>query len=533
MAETELKVTLDSLTREGELYEKLDAGKVRCYACGHRCLIFDGKRGICQVRYNHGGKLYVPHGYVGALQVDPTEKKPFFHVLPGSQALTFGMLGCDFHCPYCFPGDTPVVTERGVLPIEEIFCLGKERLTLLDGEVSHPRIRVVTGSGKLRPVHAAFEHHYEGELVIIQPYYLPKLRCTLDHRLYATQDPTGEQIEILKAEELTPQHYLVVPKRYAFSNPVEIDVRALMQDEAVPRRYREVSDYYLIPIRSITKKHYRGPVYNLEVDDPAHNYLAEFFLVKNCQNWQISQTLRDNRAGSQPMEISSQQLVELADRYRAEVVASSYNEPLITAEWAHEIFSLAKERGFRTAYVSNGNATPEVLKYLRPVLDCYKVDLKTMSDRNYRKLGGVLKHILNTIGWVYEMGFWLEIVTLVIPGFNDSDEELREAAEFLVDISPDIPWHVTAFHKDYQMTDPDNTPAETLIRAAEIGYDVGLHYVYAGNLPGIVGRYENTYCPNCNELLIERFSFQIHRNRLEDGGCPACGAEISGIWTNS
>ncbi|MFQ5879263.1 MAG: AmmeMemoRadiSam system radical SAM enzyme [Dehalococcoidia bacterium] len=350
MASITVAEALDAATVEGELYHKLPDNRVRCYACGHRCLILEGQRGICKVRINRGGGLYVPFGYVGALQCDPIEKKPFFHVLPGSDALTFGMLGCDYHCPY-------------------------------------------------------------------------------------------------------------------------------------------------------------------------------------CQNWLTSQTLRDKAAGAEPLTVSAEKLVALASRYGAATVASSYNEPLITSEWAVAVFKQAKARGFHTGYVSNGNATREVLEYLRPWVDCYKVDLKSMSAKNYRYLGGVLDHVLETIRMVHEMGFWLEVVTLVVPGWNDSNEELRAAAQFLASISLDIPWHVTAFHKDYKMTDPDNTSAQTLLRAARIGQEAGLRYVYAGNLPGMADPYENTYCPHCEALLVERCGYRILKNSLYPHGlCPGCQTRIPGIW---
>ena len=347
---TTLAELIDSLTKEGELYEKLPDGSLRCFACGHRCLIREGRRGICKVRFNREDTLYVPSGYVAALQCDPTEKKPFYHLLPGSYTLTFGMLGCDYHCSF-------------------------------------------------------------------------------------------------------------------------------------------------------------------------------------CQNWISSQALRDPAAGVNPMRVAPEQMVGLAKRYGAKLVGSSYNEPLITTEWAVEVFQLAKQAGLKTCYISNGNATREVLEYLRPWCDGYKIDLKSMSDKNYRQLGGVLEHVLDTIKMVYEMGFWLEVVTLIVPGWNDSDEELRKAAEFLASISPDIPWHVTAFHKDYKMTDPDNTPPETLTRAARIGQAAGLRYVYAGNLPGMVGPYEDTFCPTCQLPLIERWGFKILKYRISPGGlCPSCRTKIPGIW---
>src|SRR5437867_3498486 len=254
-----LAQALDGRVREGELVERRPDGAVRCFACGHRCLVKPGRRGICKVRFNKDGALQVPAGYVAALQCDPTEKKPFFHALPGSDTLTFGMLGCDFHCGY-------------------------------------------------------------------------------------------------------------------------------------------------------------------------------------CQNWLTSQALRDDAAG-------------------------------------------------------------------------------------------VLQHVLDAVRMVYERGFWIEVVTLVVPGFNDDTAQLRRAAEYLASVSPEIPWHVTAFHKDYKMTDPDDTSAETLVRACEIGAAAGLKFIYAGNLPGRVGRWENTYCPDCGDLLIERYGYVIERNKLAaHGRCPTCGRGIPGVW---
>jgi pyruvate formate lyase activating enzyme len=348
-----LAEVLDEMTAEGapELTEHLEKDALKCYACGHRCLIKEGKRGICKVRFNEGGHLRVPTNYVAALASDPTEKKPFFHVLPGSDTLTFGMLGCDLHCAY-------------------------------------------------------------------------------------------------------------------------------------------------------------------------------------CQNWLTSQALRDDAAVSTPNVVTADRLVAMAKAYGASMVGSSYNEPLITAEWAVEVFQKARPEGFRTAFISNGNATPQVLDYLRPWTDCYKIDLKSMSDKNYRSLGGVVDNILDTVKMVHERGFWEEIVTLVIPGFNDSKDELRRAADFIASVSPDIPWHVTAFHQDYHMQENANTTAEQLIRACEIGREAGLRYVYAGNLPGRVGRWENTYCPTCDALLVERYGYLIRQmNVTADGKCPKCATSIPGIWS--
>jgi pyruvate formate lyase activating enzyme len=345
-----LAQALDQRVREADLIERLPQDAVRCVACGHRCLVRPGRRGICKVRFNRDGTLYAPAGYVAALQCDPIEKKPFFHCLPGSDALTFGMLGCDFHCGY-------------------------------------------------------------------------------------------------------------------------------------------------------------------------------------CQNWLTSQALRDDAAGIAPSDVTPDGLVEVARRRGAALVASSYNEPLITAEWGVDVFRVARAHGLKTAFVSNGNATPEVLAYIRPWTDCYKIDLKAMDDRRYRELGGVLDHVLGAIRMVHDAGFWLEIVTLVVPGWNDDTTELTRAAEYIASVSPDIPWHLTAFHKDYRMTDPEDTTAETLVRACEIGTRAGLRFVYAGNLPGQVGRWEHTFCPDCGELLIERLGYVIRRQRIGvEGRCPGCQRVIPGVW---
>jgi pyruvate formate lyase activating enzyme len=155
-----------------------------------------------------------------------------------------------------------------------------------------------------------------------------------------------------------------------------------------------------------------------------------------------------------------------------------------------------------------------------------------MSGRNYRQLGGVVENILETVKMVHERGFWEEIVTLIIPGFNDSEDELKSAADFIASVSPDIPWHVTAFHQDYNMTENANTTAEQLIRACEIGREAGLKFIYAGNLPGRVGRWENTYCSSCDEMLIERYGYIIRKMIVtHEGECPKCQAKIPGVWS--
>jgi pyruvate formate lyase activating enzyme len=244
-----------------------------------------------------------------------------------------------------------------------------------------------------------------------------------------------------------------------------------------------------------------------------------------------SQALRDPQAVAPPLDATPHALVSEATRLGARIVVSTYNEPLITSEWAVAIFKEARAAGLLTAYVSNGNGTRRVLDFIRPWVDLYKVDLKSFDDRHYRQLGGRIEPILFTIRTLHQMGVWLEIVTLLIPGFNDSEDEIERLTAFVAGVSPDIPWHVTAFHKDYRMSDPENTTPEMLVRAAETGRRNGLRYVYAGNLPGRVGDFEHTRCHNCQAMLVERYGYFIQRYRLTaEGACPDCGTAIPGRW---
>jgi pyruvate formate lyase activating enzyme len=249
-----------------------------------------------------------------------------------------------------------------------------------------------------------------------------------------------------------------------------------------------------------------------------------------CQNWITSQTLRDANATARPYKVTIQDIITSAHRDGARILTSTYNEPLITSEWAVEIFKHGRGSGLYGSYVSNGNATPEVLEYIRPWVDFYKVDLKGYDDAHYRKLGGVLANIQEGIGNIHKLGFWMEVVTLLIPGFNDSDEEIRKLCDFLVSVSPDIPWHATAFHADYKMSRQESTSVETLLKAARIGKQSGLKFVYLGNKPGNVGDWENTYCPDCHAELVKRMGFRVLENTIVNGACPKCLRKIPGRW---
>lgn len=252
-----------------------------------------------------------------------------------------------------------------------------------------------------------------------------------------------------------------------------------------------------------------------------------------CQNWDISQPFGEMATGLDARNLRTttpQQMTELALRHGARLMVSSYNEPLITSEWGVQIFREARQAGLKTAFISNGFATHEVLDYLRPHLDAFKVDLKSFDAEKYRQLGGGLDEVLESIRYAHEIGLWVEVVTLVIPQYNDSPRELYAMAEAIRSVSAEIPWHVTAFHPDYKMLDRYATEAESLMQAVEVGQEAGLKYVYAGNLPGRVRNYEDTHCPTCQAVLIKRRGMRVLENRLAGGACPACGTAIAGVF---
>jgi len=317
-------------------------------------VIAPGKSGICKVRFNEAGTLKAPWGYVSGCGIDPVEKKPLFHVLPGAKTLSFGMLGCNFKCSFC-------------------------------------------------------QNHYTSQTF---------------------KDPDCPALDLVRT---TPQ--------------------------------------------------------------------------------KLALAARD--AG-------------------AKLIVSTYNEPLITAEWGVAVFEEAAKYGVRAAFVSNAYASEEVLDYIKPHVRFYKVDLKTFDEEKYASVaGGKLAGVLKSIEMLHAKGFWLEIVTLLIPGFNDSGKELGSLTRFIAGISKDIPWHVTAFHPDYKMTDRGATPPATLLKARETGLKNGLRYVYTGNIPG--QGFEDTLCHSCGKTLVKRRGFAVLENAVKvsengAGACPACSTSIPGVW---
>lgn len=336
---------------EAFFYEKVDDRKltVRCFLCNHHCRIKDGRRGICQVRENREGILYsLVYGKLISENVDPIEKKPIFHLLPGSLSYSISTVGCNFHCRHC-------------------------------------------------------------------------------------------------------QNY-------------------------------EISQY------------------------------------PSLHNKEIAGHLR-----------TPDEIVESAIKQGCRSISYTYVEPTIFYEFAFDTARLAKERGIKNIFVSNGYSSPEATRKIAPFLDANNIDLKAFTDKFYKEVCGArLQPVLDTILLMKELGVWVEVTTLLIPGWNDSDQELRDIAAFIKSVDPEIPWHVTRFYPTYKMTDRDGTPTETVERAREIGLSAGLKYVYTGNLPGLEG--ENTFCPECGKKLISRTGFQASISEMEGNKCTACETEIAGIF---
>jgi pyruvate formate lyase activating enzyme len=331
---------------QAKYYEKLSGKMVQCGLCPNRCILSQGQIGLCKARKNIDGELYsLNYGNVAAQHIDPIEKKPFFHFLPGSKAYSISTTGCNMRCSF-------------------------------------------------------------------------------------------------------------------------------------------------------------------------------------CQNWDISQVF--------PWEIETKKMTPaevVADalKNKSEVIAFTYNEPVVYYEYIYDIAKLAREEGLKTVIVSNGYINPEPLKALLPYIDAYKVDLKAFKEEFYQKFtGGHLVPVLEAIKIIKESGTWLEIVNLLVPGENDSEEEIKEMAKWIKDnVGDDAPLHFSAFHPEYKLQNLPPTPAETIIKAREIATAQGLKFVYTGNI--IYPQGESTYCPNSKTLAVARQGYMIMKNNLVDGKCPD-GEIIPGVW---
>ncbi len=251
------------------------------------------------------------------------------------------------------------------------------------------------------------------------------------------------------------------------------------------------------------------------------------FRCGNCQNWEISQSPKPQHP-IMGRNVPPEALVQTAKRVRCRSIAYTYTEPVVFMEYAYDTAKLASAEAIKNVFVTNGYVTQEALTTVAPYLHAANIDLKSCSDEFYRQnCGARLAPVLEAIKLHKQLGIWIELTTLIIPTLNDSEENLTEIAEFIREIGVEIPWHVSRFSPAFQLIDVPPTPIDTLRRAREIGLEVGLRYVYQGNVPG---QGENTFCYNCGELLIERYGYQVVQNRIADGNCPQCDTKIDGVW---
>ena len=282
--------------------------------------------------------------------------------------------------------------------------------------------------------------------------------------------------------------------------------------------YGKVAALNIDPIEKKPLYHFLPATTSLSLGTVGCNFKCPF-----CQNWQISQN-KDTNSGH---TVTPQQLVDMALKYKCKSISYTYNEPTIFYPFAKDVALLAKQNGLKNVFVSNGFETPEIIEDMVGVIDAFNIDIKGFKSDYYKKyLKGDLAGVLDTVKLLNKKGFWVECTTLIVPGDNDSEDEIRDIAKFIASVSKDIPWHLSAFHPDYKVQDKGATPISTMQRAYEIGKEEGLNYVYLGNV--LVEA--NTYCPNCNKLLIRRLGFDVLENNLKDGHCPACNTKIAGVW---
>jgi pyruvate formate lyase activating enzyme len=341
---------LDAGSLVGDLWTPAEDGSVRCVACAHRCVVAQGSRGACGVRFNRDGALRVPFGYVARRYVRPVETNTIFHVLPGAQALTFGMYGCDLRCPYC------------------------------------------------------------------------------------------------------------------------------------------------------------------------HNH-------------RLSQALRDGPTQEHPTSMSAEALVDEALSAGCRVLCAAYNEPMLSVEWMTRVFEVARARGLVTAVVSDGHSTPEALRYLRPAADVFRVDLKAHDEPSYKKLGGRLQPVLDSIALARELGYWVEVVTLVVPGLNQEARAIASLGARLRDIDPCIPWHLNGFVPRYRLAQEPPADPLFLLMAAGSAYAQGSRFVYVGNAPACA-ELAHTRCPECHSVVIRRHDYATLENQLQAGACSRCGTALPGLWAS-
>jgi pyruvate formate lyase activating enzyme len=287
--------------------------------------------------------------------------------------------------------------------------------------------------------------------------------------------------------------------------------------------YGEVIAAHIDPIEKKPLYHFLPGTTSFSVATVGCNFRCPF-----CQNWQISQAARKDKEFRSGAKLSPEDIVREAAAQHCRSISYTYTEPTIFFEYAYDTAKLARGAGLANVFVTNGFMTAEALETIQPHLDAANVDLKAFKDETYRKVCGArLEPVLESIRLMSALRIWVEVTTLVVPGMNDGEDELRSIARFVAGVSPDIPWHVSRFHPDFKYTQTDATPMATLRKAYALGKEEGLEYIYVGN---VWGESELTLCPKCGKSLLQRSGFLVKENRIKDGKCPFCGHPIAGIF---
>jgi pyruvate formate lyase activating enzyme len=287
--------------------------------------------------------------------------------------------------------------------------------------------------------------------------------------------------------------------------------------------YGEVIAAHVDPIEKKPLYHYLPGSTAFSIATVGCNFRCPF-----CQNWQISQKSKRKGEGLSSQSYSPEEIVQAAKTQACQSISYTYTEPTIYFELAYDTAKLAKKEGLGNSFVTNGYMTPEALETINPYLDACNVDLKSFDERFYKEMCQAhLQPVLDSIVLMRKLDIWVEVTTLVIPDQNDSEQELTKIAQFIAGTDPEIPWHISRFHPDYNYTDTPGTPVETLRRAYAIGKKAGLRYIYIGN---VLGESEDTMCPSCRKSLIKRTGFFTGKNTVVDGKCPYCGQPIAGVF---
>ncbi len=287
--------------------------------------------------------------------------------------------------------------------------------------------------------------------------------------------------------------------------------------------YGEVIAAHIDPIEKKPLYHFLPGTTSFSVATVGCNFRCPF-----CQNWQISQAARKDKEFRSGAKLSPEDIVREAAGQHCRSISYTYTEPTIFFEYAYDTARLARGAGLANVFVTNGFMTAEALEMIQPYLDAANVDLKAFKDETYRKVCGArLEPVLESIRLMSALRIWVEVTTLVVPGMNDGEDELRSIARFVAGVSPDIPWHVSRFHPDFKYAQADATPIATLRKACALGKEEGLKYIYVGN---VWGESERTLCPKCGKSLLQRSGFLVKENRIKDGKCPFCGHPIAGVF---